>query len=210
MNSEATDTTDRRRQILEAAVRVFSTKGFHKATNKDIADEAGGISPGLIYHYFKDKHDLFLSIFHERVPLIELSSHPEELMERPPEEVLTMFGSAYLSVMNSPGNVALFRIMIGEAFRFPQIAEVVYRVAISRIFGTLTRYLEYQVKLGHLRPHDSQIAIRSFMGSFMAHLLLREVFHQPEAIAADPQAVVSEVVTIFLRGLAPDQASPPE
>ena len=53
---------DRRTQILEAALEVFSTKGFHKATNKDIASAAGGMSPGLIYHYFKDKEDLFISL----------------------------------------------------------------------------------------------------------------------------------------------------
>ena len=66
MTGDPSEQSDRRNQILEAALRVFGTKGFHKATNKDIAEAAGGISPGLIYWYFKDKEDLFLSIIRER------------------------------------------------------------------------------------------------------------------------------------------------
>ena len=66
MANEQNEPNDRRQQILEAALKVFSTKGYHKATNKDIAEAAGGISPGLIYWYFKDKQDVFLSLLRER------------------------------------------------------------------------------------------------------------------------------------------------
>src|SRR5204862_7321414 len=92
------ETADRRQQIIEAALRVFSTKGFHKATNKDIADAAGGISPGLLYWYFKDKQDLFLSLFHERAALVDLTQHPEQLMELPVREGLTLTGRSYLAI----------------------------------------------------------------------------------------------------------------
>ncbi|NIW45213.1 MAG: TetR family transcriptional regulator, partial [Gammaproteobacteria bacterium] len=43
----------RREEIIDAALRVFSEKGFNAATNKDIAKAAGIRSPGLIYHYFE-------------------------------------------------------------------------------------------------------------------------------------------------------------
>ncbi len=45
---------DRSEQIIDAALRVFARKGFTKATNKDIAREAG-ITPGLIYYYFREQ-----------------------------------------------------------------------------------------------------------------------------------------------------------
>ena len=77
-NSEEQENVDRRQQILEAALKVFSVKGFHKATNKDIAQAAGGISPGLIYWYFKDKEDLFLSLIRERGTVFDLADHPED------------------------------------------------------------------------------------------------------------------------------------
>lgn len=51
----------RRQQILVAAKRVFSTKGFTKATMEDIAKEAE-LSPGTLYLYFKNKDELFSSL----------------------------------------------------------------------------------------------------------------------------------------------------
>src|SRR5919205_3725859 len=112
--NEEQENADRRQQIMEAALKVFSTKGFHKATNKDIAQAAGGISPGLIYWYFKDKEDLFLSIIRERAAIFQLAEHPERVMDMPVREGLALIGRTYLSVFKVPGNVAIIRIMVGE------------------------------------------------------------------------------------------------
>ena len=49
-------------KISQAAVRVFSREGFHRARMKSIAQEAG-VAVGTIYNYFKDKDDLLLSVF---------------------------------------------------------------------------------------------------------------------------------------------------
>jgi len=51
----------RRQQIIVAAKRIFSAKGFNKATMEDIAEEAE-ISPGTIYIYFKNKDELYASL----------------------------------------------------------------------------------------------------------------------------------------------------
>src|SRR5512141_2219879 len=141
-NNEEPENGDRRQQILEAALKVFSTKGFHKATNKDIAQAAGGISPGLIYWYFKDKEDLFLSIIRERAAIFQLADHPEQLMDLPPRQGLELIGRTYLSIFQVPGNVAIFRILIGEAIRFPQIAEMFFKLAGRRFLDLLSQYLQ--------------------------------------------------------------------
>ena len=191
---------DRRQQILEAAFKVFSTKGFHKATNKDIA-QAAGISPGLIYWYFKDKHELFFSMIRERAPIFQMIAHPERLMELPPREALALVGHSFLSTVRVPGHVALFRVMFSEAVRFPQIGEMVYNIGPRRIFSALTTYLQRQIELGRLRPHDTAIAARSFMGMLVVHVIAREIFNQPEARATADEQVVATAVDIFLQGL---------
>ena len=200
-NNEEQENGDRRRQILEAALKVFSTKGFHKATNKDIAQAAGGISPGLIYWYFKDKEDLFLSIIRERATIFQLADHPERLMDLPPREGLALIGRTYLSIFKVPGNVAIVRILVAEAIRFPQIAEMFYKQAASRFLGLLSRYLQHQVDLGRLRPHDTAIAARSFLGMFVINVVAREIMHDPSAIATSDEQLVATVLNIFLGGL---------
>jgi len=56
---------DKRRMILDAAVRVFARQGFHSCRVSDIADEAG-VAYGLVYHYFASKDEVLDTLFLER------------------------------------------------------------------------------------------------------------------------------------------------
>jgi len=60
---------DKRRQILDAAVRVFARQGFHSTRVSDIADEAG-VAYGLVYHYFRSKDQMLNELFSERWSLL--------------------------------------------------------------------------------------------------------------------------------------------
>jgi AcrR family transcriptional regulator len=207
VKNDEPEASDRRQQILEAALRVFSTKGFHKATNKDIAEAAGGISPGLIYWYFKDKEDLFLSIIKERATIFQLADHPERIMDLAPREGLALIGRTYLSIFRTPGNVAIFRILVGEATRFPQIGELFFKLAGRRFLDFLSHYLQHCVDRGQMRPHDTMIAARSFLGMFVVNVIAREILRQPEAISAPDEQIVEAVVDIFLGGLQAETAA---
>lgn len=63
--SPARGSVDKRRQILDAAVRVFARQGFHACRVSDIADEAG-VAYGLVYHYFGAKDQILDTLFLER------------------------------------------------------------------------------------------------------------------------------------------------
>src|SRR6202051_2003684 len=80
---------DRREQIIDAAMHVFAQKGYSKATNKDIAYEAG-ITPGLIYYYFESKEALLNAILEDRSPLKLVTSLPPQALALPPEKFFFM------------------------------------------------------------------------------------------------------------------------
>jgi TetR/AcrR family fatty acid metabolism transcriptional regulator len=63
--SGAAKAPDKRRLILDAAVRVFARQGFHSCRVSDIADEAG-VAYGLVYHYFASKDEVLDTLFLER------------------------------------------------------------------------------------------------------------------------------------------------
>ena len=67
--AKAAAATDRRRQILDAAVRVFARQGYHACRVSDIADEAG-VAYGLVYHYFRSKDEVMNELFTERWSLL--------------------------------------------------------------------------------------------------------------------------------------------
>lgn len=203
---EADRTAERRRQILDAALHVFSAKGYDKATNKDIANAAGGISPGLIYWYFKDKEDLLMSLIRERATILELAEHPEHLLDLPPRDGFALLARSYLAIFETPGTTAFLRTMLGTFVRFPHLSELFYRVAAGRLFHVIDRYLQLNVERGLLRPHDTGIAARAFLGMLVVQVAARELLHQPEALATSDEQIVATLVELFVRGLEATRA----
>jgi len=63
--TDSQQATEKRRLILDAAVRVFAREGFHGCRVADIADEAG-VAYGLVYHYFRSKDEILDTLFLER------------------------------------------------------------------------------------------------------------------------------------------------
>src|SRR5215210_9006680 len=118
------DRENRRQQIIDGALEVFSTQGFETATNKDIARAAGIGSPGLIYHYFKDKADLFRQVLEERAPVLQLIERSDDLMDLPPREALTLFGNRVLDTVEKRAAFAMMKLVLQEAIRRPAAAEM--------------------------------------------------------------------------------------
>jgi TetR/AcrR family transcriptional regulator, mexJK operon transcriptional repressor len=196
------DFEERRQQIIDGALQVFANKGFEKATNKDIATAAGIGSPGLIYHYFKDKADLFRQVLEQRMPVLQLLTHgEEEVMNKPPREVLTIFARSFLRVAENPASIAMMKLMLGEALRQPVVAEMLNAIGPSRSISFLTRYLEKQMSAGVLKPMDPRAAARCFIGPMLAYLITREVFHQADAQQLSADTMVATAVEIFLKGM---------
>src|SRR5262245_39846698 len=118
----------RKQQILDAALSVFARKGYTQATNSEIARAAGIRSPGLIYHYFRDKRDLLDQVMQQRVPVLQLLSTPGELHHLPPRELLTRFARAFLGALEQKDAAAFIRVMFGEALRSKEFAEMYGRL----------------------------------------------------------------------------------
>ena len=175
----------RRQQIIDAALQVFSSEGFEKATNKDIARAARIKSPGLIYHYFKDKTDLFRQVVEERAPALQFILHGDEMLDLPPREVLTEFAQTFVAMLDNRASVAMFN-----------------HIAPMRGVAFLTRYLEHQMDLGTLRRMDSGAAARCLMGPLIAFVLTREVFVQADAATLTSKTMAQTAVDVFLNGMA--------
>ncbi|HEY9726478.1 MAG TPA: TetR/AcrR family transcriptional regulator C-terminal domain-containing protein [Chroococcales cyanobacterium] len=198
---DAQDFESRRQQIIDGALQVFASKGFEKATNKDIAAAASIGSPGLIYHYFKDKSDLFKQVIEQRIPMLQLIAHHEEMMALPPREALTLFATTFLEVVNNPTAVSLMKLMLGEAIRRPYVADTINAIGPLRNFAFLNRYLEKQMDAGVLRRMDPGAAARCFVGPLLAFMITREIFRQPDAETLEAETMAKTVVEVFLQGM---------
>jgi TetR/AcrR family transcriptional regulator, mexJK operon transcriptional repressor len=116
-----------------------------------------------------------------------------------------MFGNAFVQTFDNPTAVALFKLLLGEAFRRPSVAQVLNQIGPSRGFAFLTHYLQHQMDLGTLRRVHPGAATRSFMGPMLAYILSREVLHQPDSQSLSAETMVATAVDIFLQGMQPGQ-----
>ena len=193
--------SDRRAQILEAAFEEFSAKGFKGATIKSIAREASLQSPALIYWYFPDKEALFREVLETRIPVLRAVRNPAGLLDLPPEEVLPNIARRYLATFDNKATQRIARLLVGEAMRRPEVAEIFGNAVIKRVLGFLKNYMARQVELGRLRPHDVRASARAFIGMLIPQAGGKLFFPTIREDGLTDEDHVEAVVDIFLHGL---------
>jgi TetR/AcrR family transcriptional regulator, cholesterol catabolism regulator len=192
---------DRREQIIDAAVQIFSEKGFERATNKDVA-QAAGITPGLIYHYFASKEDLLKAIFEEHSPLRLMRLLPENVPDLPPETMLRWVAHQILSIVESEQYVRLARIFLAEVLYNPEVASIGFS-AMAEVSGFLERYLAAKMESGEIRSADPSLVLQLFGGSLMAMVIRRQFMQDPLALQYTHEQIVDGAITMVLHGLLP-------
>jgi TetR/AcrR family fatty acid metabolism transcriptional regulator len=129
-----TAAVDKRRLILDAAVRVFARQGFHTCRVSDIADEAG-VAYGLVYHYFQSKDEVLDTLFAERWELMLAAIDEIDAQPLPARDKLGSIASFIVdSYRHDPH---LMKVIIVEVTRaantFGQTHLTEIRKAYSRI-----------------------------------------------------------------------------
>src|SRR4051812_32124839 len=103
----------RRNQILDAATAVFSEKGFHRATIRDVA-QAAGVADGTIYNYFDNKAALILGILHRLNQTPEREGHFAQASEMGLDEWALQYMKQRYAAIGSEGR-RLFQVVLAEA-----------------------------------------------------------------------------------------------
>ena len=118
MTARSTAQEEKRRVILDAAVRVFARKGYHTSRVGDIAEDAG-IAHGLLYHYFSSKEQVLETVFRENWgELLEVFRRIEASDEPATEQLDGIVKVLLRSWRNAPD---LVRVMVREVARSPQL-----------------------------------------------------------------------------------------
>ena len=192
---------DRREQIIDAAMRVFSQKGFTRATNKDIAREAG-ITPGLIYHYFENKDALLKAIIEARSPLRLVSSLSPQTLMLPPEVFLRFIILQILRIVEEEKFVQLLRMFLPEIIHNPDMSQLGAGV-LQRGLGFLASYFASKMQAGELRQGDASLTAQVCIGSVIGFVLRRQIMHDAVALAYSHEQITDAVVETVLKGLLP-------
>jgi TetR/AcrR family fatty acid metabolism transcriptional regulator len=113
-SQRSTAAVDKRRVILDAAVRVFARQGFHTCRVSDVADEAG-VAYGLVYHYFSSKDEILDTLFLERWDvMLEAIAEADASARSPRDKLSTIAGFIVDSYRHNP---ELMKVIVVEVTR---------------------------------------------------------------------------------------------
>ncbi len=201
LNSEPTTRRERqiqrkRQEILAAATRVFSEKGYASTTTKDIAN-AADIGESTLYSYFDSKRDILLAIFNDnRLIFDALFQKPNVVASR--ASLVELFERS-MELFTS--HLLLTRTILSEAWVDDEILNGYVLKRLKEISHILEGLIKSQIEAGIFRDFDPALGARLAMGMFFSLLLpaLRGVEPPP---SPDRRRELSEaVVSVMLDGI---------
>jgi TetR/AcrR family transcriptional regulator, fatty acid metabolism regulator protein len=184
----ATAAEEKRRLILDAAVRVFARSGFHTSRVGDIAEEAG-VAHGLLYHYFSSKDEVLETIFREqwgilvdRISAIEASGEPA---------VDQLRHVAAVVLRNWRHQPDVIRVLVREIARSPEVQQRIGELV--KPIAAVQRIIERGQASGELRadlhPQFAAVVFYGGIEELLSGWVLGQLPDDDESVAAGEQTV---------------------
>ena len=190
---------ERRRRLIAVAEKIFVEQGYGAASMDEIAQDAG-MSKKTLYQLFETKEALFAAVITDRMRALG-EGMEKDAGSRPFEEAVVDYLCEAAHFILSPRHVALFRVLIGEAWRAPGMAQAFDNACSGRGKSVLARWLAEEVKIGHLKLEDPVQAAGMLFGMVVGephHRMLIGEGKPPSRAAIE--ARVRKAVDIFLQG----------
>ncbi|MBU3021313.1 TetR/AcrR family transcriptional regulator [Aestuariibacter sp. A3R04] len=193
--------------VLNAAKKIFLAYGFSAATTDMIQQEAG-VSKSTVYAHFANKEALFSAVVQSECASSSNSLKSIQFMPGKVKQMLSEIATAYLDIVLSKSGVALSRIVIAEALRFPQLGEIFYNAGPRACIALATQLLKLAQANNdiNLRGNSPEEAARFFVASVRSEPQLLTLTHSTKTISkGQRQAWIAMVVDNFTEAYRPDK-----
>jgi TetR/AcrR family fatty acid metabolism transcriptional regulator len=182
MNARNQNAVDKRRIILDAAIRVFAREGFHRCRVSAIANEAG-VAYGLVYHYFRSKDEVLDTLFTERWTLLLEEIADVDARDLPIRDKLHAIASFIIDSYRH--NPDLMKVIIVEVTRAANTFGRAHMDEITRAYEGIAQIIRKGQDGGAFRSDFSaEFATLCFYGA-IEQVLTAWIF---EAMAATPES----------------------
>ncbi|MBN1882593.1 MAG: TetR/AcrR family transcriptional regulator [Deltaproteobacteria bacterium] len=190
---------DKTQVILDAAIRVFARKGYYGARVSDIANEAG-IAYGLVYHYFKNKEDLLLSIFRTRWDqFLDAIRSIMETGTDPAEMIRKVISFLFHSYKNNPAMIEVMIMDVTKSTRFLNDENISH---FLEAFSLITQIVDLGKDSNIFKPDiDSTMTAYTIYGSVERMMLLWILRDQKSITIEEAKSASNMVSTILLNGM---------
>lgn len=196
------DGSRKRRQVVEAAEKLFLGQGYGAVSMDAVARQAG-VSKATLYAHFASKDELFATIVKDK----GLSaSMDESLLPERVEDLrgaLEAIGQRVLRFMLRERTLAIYRIALAESARFPELGRAFHDNGPQRFCTKVRDWLDRQQAAGLVRDGDTLVATHQLMALLRSGLFMRASLGlPPEPGEAEINATVTAAVDTWLRAYA--------
>lgn len=194
---------ERRKQILDVAMKLFSKNGFDGTTTKKIAVEAG-VSEATVFKHFANKDELYHAILDEK-SCSSLFTDPFEKMENfiaQKDDFGVFYTMAFTAMQNHKDDTDFLRLMMYSALEEHELAKTFVERLIKQIYEHIGSYIKMRQNEGAFREIEPRIVVRAFSGMFVHHSLNNILWDKDQKILkiSDEEAA-REFATILLNGI---------
>lgn len=194
---------ERRLQILQVAMSLFSKNGFAGTTTKKIA-EAAGVSEATVFKYFANKNELYADILDHKACNHGLENPFKEIAEELAAK--DDFGVFYALALNAfqhhKKDKHLMRLLLHSALEGHDLAKMFFESYIVGMYDFLSAYIRQRQEDGAFRKIEPKIVVRSFIGMMIHHSLNNTLWDKEQKLLkiSDEEAA-KEFTTILLNGI---------
>ena len=191
------ETSDKRDRILKAAIRVFARKGFYSTRVSEIA-KAAGVADGTIYLYFKNKDDVLISLFEERISrligvLRDIAAEDAPVVDRLKKVIAVQLGQM-------EGRRDLAEVVTVNLRQSTKLMKQFAQPLFSQYIDVLGNLIAEGQANGELRSDVSSVmAARALWGSLDGVLVTWAMMTDSEP--ATLRNAAHDVATIYIEGL---------
>jgi AcrR family transcriptional regulator len=194
--------SERTERILEEAQRLFSEFGYAGTRMTDVA-AAIGVTKPIVYRYFESKQALFEALVRRSLDAQVANARATiDAHVGPTRPMLERLLTGAMSALGEPGALAPWRIAVGEADRFPDLAAFLRSNFMEPLLESIVALFERAIRSGELRGSDSRLLAQLFCAPVAAHTMLLATYADDKRPDFDAQGLMKAHLDGFWRGWA--------
>lgn len=194
----------RRKAFVDAARELFFANGYAGTTMSSIASKVGG-SKTTLWTYFPSKEELFAAVVDDIVAQYGDALAIDLPLDEPVPDVLRTFGNLLMTKLTATPILSLFRLVVGEAERFPHLAETFYERGPRRGKARAAVWVGEKMVRGEIRMGDPMRAVQQFAGLCQSGVYQFAMLNLPESRDLDRlRGDVDAAVDTFYRAWGPE------
>ncbi|MCA1629800.1 MAG: TetR/AcrR family transcriptional regulator [Acidobacteria bacterium] len=194
---------ERRQQILEVAMRLFSQRGFRGTTTKEIAAGAG-VSEAMVFRHFATKEELYSAILDFKAcsgGIEDLRAHVADAILRR-DDFAVFSGFARELMRHHESDTEFLRLLTHSALEGHELAAMFWDRNVRGLYEFLGGYVRERQREGAMREVDPRVVVRAFVGAVIHHSLNNTLWDTRRSLLdITDERAAEEFARILLEGV---------